>query len=352
MSPAEIANFKTMRKSNQEITDPGVIEEILAGSRICRLAMNDGGTPYLLPFNYGYAGGYIYIHSAREGRKIEVLKKDARVCFEIEQKTEILPADQPCGWSTLYRSVIGYGTVEMISDREAKEAALAIIMAGHGRSVQPDFGRKQLDSVLVLRLHIESITGKQSGNWDRLIERPPYDLESERLFLKEVTMDDLENIHRLHSSPEVDRYNTLGIPGNLDATRELLRSALEDRLNPVRKIIAWSIRTRPGLEFIGEAGIRLSADRFRMGEIYFSLDPVSWGKGYATETARRIIRFGFHDLRLHRIEAGVDTENASSIRVLEKAGMTREGIRRGILPIRGKWKDNYHYAILEGELID
>jgi [ribosomal protein S5]-alanine N-acetyltransferase len=340
-----------MRKSNQEITDKRVIEEILGGSQICRLAMNDNGTPYLLPFNYGYANGYIYIHSAPSGRKIEVLEKDPGVCFEIEQKTEILSADTPCKWSTLYRSVIGYATVEILNEPEAKTAALAIIMAQHGHTAGSEFEKKQVDSVLILKLHIESITGKQSGNWARFVSRPPFDLESERLLLKEVSMDDLENIHRLHSSPDVDRYNTLGIPGNLDVTRKSLRTAIDDRLNPVRRIIAWTILTRAEKVFIGEAGIRLSGDRFRMGEIYFSLDPGSWGQGYATETARRILRFGFGDLGLHRIEAGVAIDNAASIRVLEKSGMTREGVRRGILPIRGNWVNNYHYAILEEEFM-
>ena len=78
--------------------------------------------------------------------------------------------------------------------------------------------------------------------------------------------------------------------------------------------------------------------------------PAFWGKGYATEVVKTIIKFGFENLKLHRIEAGVATENTRSIRVLEKAGMIREGSRRKILPIRGTWKDNYHYAILEDDI--
>ena len=77
--------------------------------------------------------------------------------------------------------------------------------------------------------------------------------------------------------------------------------------------------------------------------------PIYWGRGYATEAAKRVIRFGFEMLNLHRIEAGVATENKRSIKVLEKAGMSIEGIRRKILPIRGNWVDNYHYAILEDD---
>lgn len=93
----------------------------------------------------------------------------------------------------------------------------------------------------------------------------------------------------------------------------------------------------------------LSANRFMLGEIFYNLDPRFWGRGLGTETVKAMIRFGFEALKLHKIEAGVATENSRSIRVLEKAGMIREGLRRKILPIRGRWKDNYHYAIVEND---
>ena len=80
--------------------------------------------------------------------------------------------------------------------------------------------------------------------------------------------------------------------------------------------------------------------------------PTHWGQGYATETAKMLIKIGFDVFHLHKIEAGVATENIRSIRVLEKSGMTREGLRRKILPIRGEWKDNYHYAIVEDDPSD
>jgi len=72
-------------------------------------------------------------------------------------------------------------------------------------------------------------------------------------------------------------------------------------------------------------------------------------QGYATEIARNLIVVGFQKFDLHKVEAGVACENERSIRVLEKTGMTREGLRRAILPIRGEWKDGYLYAIVEGD---
>ena len=93
----------------------------------------------------------------------------------------------------------------------------------------------------------------------------------------------------------------------------------------------------------------LSLDKFKLGEIYYKLSPVHWGKGYATEVSKALIKSGFEHFELHKVEAGVATENLASIKVLEKSGMTREGLRRKILPIRGEWKDNYHYAIVEDD---
>ncbi len=174
-------------------------------------------------------------------------------------------------------------------------------------------------------------------------------LKSERLKLKEITWNDIANIHNLHSIPEVEEYNTIGIPEDLVATKELLRPAINDQKKDPRKTYVWNILLKDIDTFIGIAGMSVSNDRFNYGEIYYKLHPDYWGKGYATEAAKTIILFGFKHLKLHRIEAGVATENTRSIKVLEKIGMTQEGIRRKILPIRGEWIDNYHFAIVEGD---
>ncbi|MGD2035218.1 MAG: GNAT family protein [Bacteroidales bacterium] len=174
-------------------------------------------------------------------------------------------------------------------------------------------------------------------------------LSSERLTLKEIDKEDIETLHRLNSMPEIDEFNTLGIPENIDKTIKTYQSVFDDQKSEKRKLFCWIVWKSKSDEIIGLAGMKISGDRFNMGEIYYNLDPEFWGWGFATEVARTLIKFGFEELRLHRIEAGVATENKRSVRVLEKAGMTREGVRRKILPIRGEWKDNFHYAILEDD---
>ncbi|WP_372652195.1 GNAT family N-acetyltransferase, partial [Draconibacterium sp.] len=167
-------------------------------------------------------------------------------------------------------------------------------------------------------------------------------LLTERLSLIEIEEKDLEKIHRLHSIPEVDEYNTLGLPKSIKDTEQFLQQQLEAKSKTPRSSYMWKVVLKEPGDFIGVAGFSLSNNRFKLGEIYYKLDPAYWGKGYATELAKRLVLLGFNTFGLHKVEAGVATENIKSVKVLEKIGMTREGLRRKILPIRGEWKDNFH----------
>ena len=174
-------------------------------------------------------------------------------------------------------------------------------------------------------------------------------LTTDRLYLEELTWDDLQKVHELHSIPALDEYNTLGIPEDLERTKDVMRSGIEDQSKDPRSNFAWKVCLKTDGKVIGLAGMFPSNDRFRLAEIYYKIHPDFWGNGYATEIAKELVRFGFDELNAHKVEAGVQTENVRSIRVLEKIGMTREGLRRKILPIRGEWKDNFHYAIVEDD---
>ena len=174
-------------------------------------------------------------------------------------------------------------------------------------------------------------------------------LTTARLLLRELTWADLDNIHTLHSYPAVAEFNTIGIPKDQEATQEVMRGAIEDQTKNLRTQYAWAVRTKQDDTFVGEAGMSLYAPRYRCGNIFYNLMPACWGQGYATEVARAVVQFGFDTLHLHRVEAGAATENVASVRVLEKIGMTQEGIGRKILPTPGGWRDNYRYAILEDD---
>ena len=102
---------------------------------------------------------------------------------------------------------------------------------------------------------------------------------------------------------------------------------------------------------MGLIALNIGKANYKTAEVWYKIHVDHWKKGYTTEALTKLLGFGFKDLKLHRIEAGCAVENISSIRVLEKVGMTKEGMKRKKLPIRGEWKDNYFYAILEEDFL-
>ena len=154
-----------MRKSRQEITDREILEEILKSQVVCRLAMVDGTRPYIIPVNYGYREGCLYIHSAPEGTKMDLLRQNPEICFEVEDSAEITKGDRACDWSTRYRSVIGYGSVEILFDLASKQHGLEILMAQHGAPGLKEFEPKNMKAMVILKLTIRTMTGKQSSKW-------------------------------------------------------------------------------------------------------------------------------------------------------------------------------------------
>lgn len=166
--------------------------------------------------------------------------------------------------------------------------------------------------------------------------------QSERLFFSPLTAKDVSSIHALHSIPEVVTFNTIGIPANKAATSAILTQKLDPKNTAHR---GWIIRDFQQ-NFIGEMGLVLAPQRFKKAEISYSIHPTHWRKGYATEALCKGLEFAFNTLKLRRIEAGVAVANLPSIRVLEKAGLRREGQHRKILPLITGWSDNYTYAIL------
>lgn len=157
-----------MRKSNREIFDKSLITPILKDAKIVRLAMMDEDVPYIVPFNYGYQEGCIYIHSAPQGKKIDLLKKNNKVCFELEQMAEIKKAPLACNWTTSYRSIIGYGFVDILSDPEEKKKGLEIIMTHHGAPEEMKFEDNQVEPIVILKLTITRLTAKKSGDLEKL----------------------------------------------------------------------------------------------------------------------------------------------------------------------------------------
>lgn len=150
-----------MRRKDKEINDRGEIESIIRKSLVCRVGMAENGTPYIVPLCFGYKDNHLYFHSAREGRKIEILKRNNEVCFEFDGNLEVQSGKAACDWGMNFRSVIGYGRTSFVEDPEEKRMALDVIMAQYAEGAF-EYSEKALEKVLVIKVEIESMTGKKS----------------------------------------------------------------------------------------------------------------------------------------------------------------------------------------------
>jgi RimJ/RimL family protein N-acetyltransferase len=171
-------------------------------------------------------------------------------------------------------------------------------------------------------------------------------LNTERLNIRPVSILNIEDVYKLQSLEETAKYNTSGIPKNINETKNTVENWLIENAKKDNKRFTFSVELIEGNKFIGLIGMNLGKEHYKNAEVWFQNDYKFWNKGYATESLRKIIDFGFENLKLHRIEAGCAVENIGSINVLEKVGMLREAHTRKLLPLKSGWSDNYGYAIL------
>ena len=160
-----------MRKRHCEITSRAEVDVILGHGRVGRIATHGAdGYPYITPLNYVYHNGSIYFHCARSGEKLDNLKRDSRVCFEVDIPLAYLDLDyygdnpESCGVTQFYRSVVIRGRAEIIKDIDEKTAALEALVASHepdGRAFQKiTADTKAFNLCEVVAVRIERISGK------------------------------------------------------------------------------------------------------------------------------------------------------------------------------------------------
>lgn len=173
-------------------------------------------------------------------------------------------------------------------------------------------------------------------------------IETERLFLRDLKVEDWQAVHEYASDPEVVRYMDWG-PNTEGETKEFIQRALSDQQGKPRRVFTLAIVLKAGDTLIGSCGIRVSNPENREGWLGYCFARKFWGKGYATEVGRALVDFGFTELGLHRIFATCDPKNTASAYVLEKSGMKKEGHLREHRWSKGMWRDSLLYSILEQE---
>ena len=150
-----------MKRSDQEIKDRDQLDAIIKRNRVCRLGVCDDGKPYVVPMCYGYDGASLYMHGSPKGKKMDILQKNKHVCFEFDEIGATQQAEQACAWGIDYKSIIGLGTAEFLDDIEEKRKALNCIMQQY--TDQPfEFPEPAIKGTCVIKIHIDSMTGKKS----------------------------------------------------------------------------------------------------------------------------------------------------------------------------------------------
>lgn len=163
-----------MRRWKKEIKDRTVIVELLNTCHVGRLGtIGKDGYPMVKPLNFAYHDGKIYFHTAKEGEKIDDIKRDNRVCFEVDLPIAYIKgtAADPCKAEYLYRSVIIKGRAYIVEDRDERIFGLRCLMekyqpeGGYG-----DFLEEKLNITGVVRIDIEDMVGKEDLGKDKLKE--------------------------------------------------------------------------------------------------------------------------------------------------------------------------------------
>jgi nitroimidazol reductase NimA-like FMN-containing flavoprotein (pyridoxamine 5'-phosphate oxidase superfamily) len=154
-----------MRRKEKEIKDFEEIVEIIQKAGVCRLGLAVDNTPYVVPVNYGYdpKNNCLYIHCAGQGRKLDMIKQNNTVCFQVDVDVEIRGKDKTaCNCNAIYRSVIGYGNAFLIDDFEQKKKALDILMKHYSDRKSFEYKKEEIEKVGIIKITITELCGKKS----------------------------------------------------------------------------------------------------------------------------------------------------------------------------------------------
>lgn len=172
-------------------------------------------------------------------------------------------------------------------------------------------------------------------------------LETDRLLLRKMRLDDAGDLFEYASDPEVARYTTWEAHKTIEVSRTVLSHWMD--LYSSSQVAPWGVEHKRDRKLIGTCGFVYWSLRSARAEIGYALSRKYWGRGYTTEAVRAVIAFGYNTMELNRIEARCDPLNVASARVLEKVGMKFEGVLRQQLVAKGVYVDRKMYSILRAE---
>jgi hypothetical protein len=150
------------RREERAIQSPREMELLLERMPVGRMAVNTTDGPYAVAVNYLFLEGNIYFHSAHEGRKIEALRADPRICFLVDDVGPLVLFEKGCGISQIYESVVCFGKVEFVEDPIEKRRVLECMLRKFMTSERqiPPIADKDIHRTALAKIVIESMSGK------------------------------------------------------------------------------------------------------------------------------------------------------------------------------------------------
>ena len=160
-----------MTKRERQVTDKNQILRILDTAKVLHLGLAVNNEPYVVPMNYGYTEEdgklVLYLHSALQGRKLDMIRENPRVFFELECDQAPFEGEKPCQYGLVYSSVMGRGTAGIVEDVEEKKKAMAILMKTQTQK-EFSFDDKLVSIVAVIRIDVAEYTAKHRPLPERL----------------------------------------------------------------------------------------------------------------------------------------------------------------------------------------
>lgn len=173
-------------------------------------------------------------------------------------------------------------------------------------------------------------------------------LETERLILRQMTMDDLEFYFKHFSIREIEEGSGYPAPKDLDAARDEVQRFIID-LYENGLGYRWGIAKKGEDDLIGTCGYYLWNREARKAAIGYDLEPEYWGQGIMTEALAEMIRFGFKEMDLNRIQVSIEPSNERSLRLVQRLGFKREGVLRDNYFFKGVYQDDVMFSLLRRE---
>ena len=153
-----------LRRKDREVKDFSEIIRIIESCDCCRLGFVDNREAYIVPLNFGYeikgSDLTLYFHSAKEGRKIDLVSKQEIVSFELDCRHKLVTGKEASDYSFLYQCVMGKGTLEIVDCEEEKKHGLSIIMDHYSNKKDWCFDHRIMERVSVLKLSVKELSAK------------------------------------------------------------------------------------------------------------------------------------------------------------------------------------------------